>query len=113
MPAEPAVIEQRLQPSQHRHRPVRAEVNALDEIGTGQVQRVFRDGLALVLQQSGGVGSEDLFNSRHNALLYHRVRQLLHDRAIHGRLGSSCPPAASFRPRRRRSGARGFRDAAA
>ena len=70
---EPAVIEQRLQLAEHRHRAVRIEVNALDEIGARQVQRLFRNRLALVLQQSGGVGSEDLFNSGHDALLYHRV----------------------------------------
>ena len=43
-------------------------MNALDEVGAGQVQRVFRNRLALVLQQSGGFGSEDLFNGRHDSL---------------------------------------------
>ncbi len=65
---EPAVIEQRLQPAEHRHRPVRVEVNALDEVRTRQVQRLFRNRLALVLQQAGGVGSEDLFDGGHNLI---------------------------------------------
>ena len=71
--AEAAVIEQRLQPAEHVDRAVRVEVDTLDEIRTGQVQRFFRD-LALVLQQSGGLGSEDLFYGGHDLLLYHRRR---------------------------------------
>ena len=57
-------------------------MDPLDEVGAGQVQRFFRDGLALVLEQAGGFGSEDLFNGWHNALLYLRVRQLLHGRFL-------------------------------
>jgi hypothetical protein len=60
-----AVIEHRLQLAEHRHRPVRIEVNALDEIRPRQVERFLRD-FALVLQQSGGIGSKDLFDGGHN-----------------------------------------------
>jgi hypothetical protein len=65
---EPAVIEQRLQLAEYRNGPVRIQMNALDKVGARQVQRVFRNRLALVLEQSGGIGSKDLFNGGHDSL---------------------------------------------
>ena len=48
---QPPVIEQRLQFRHHLNRAIRLEVNPLDEIRTGQVQRLLGNRLALVLQQ--------------------------------------------------------------
>jgi hypothetical protein len=37
-------------------------MDAIDEVRAGQVQRFFRDGPALVLQQRRGIGAENVLN---------------------------------------------------
>src|SRR5262245_65522349 len=61
-PCEPPLVEERLQVAQHRRVAIRTDPDAVHEIGAGQMQEVFRDRLAFVLQQSLPFLTEQLFN---------------------------------------------------
>ena len=68
---QPPVIEQRLQGRQHARRPIGNAVNALDVVGPGEMQRLLRDGLALVLKQAGRFVSKNFFDLRTDTLNCH------------------------------------------
>ena len=70
-PGEPPVIEQRLQARQHARRPIGDAVDALDVVGPGKMQRLFRDGLALILKQARRFVSENFFDLRTDSLNCH------------------------------------------
>jgi hypothetical protein len=56
------VIQQRLQTPQHAGLSIGAAVDALDVIGTRQMQGVLRDRSALMLQQAGRVFAENFLD---------------------------------------------------
>src|SRR5262245_22516691 len=61
-PGEPPCVEKRLQVAQHRRVAIRVDPDTVDEIGAGQMQEVFRNRLAFVLQQSLPFLPDQLFN---------------------------------------------------
>src|SRR5262245_65252055 len=61
-PGEPPRVEKRLQVAQHRRVAIRNDPDAVDEIWAGQMQEVFRNRLAFVLQQSLPFLPDQLFN---------------------------------------------------
>ncbi len=60
---EPAMIQQRLQAGQHGRWAIRHTINTLDVVGPGEMQRLFWNGLALMLKQSGRFFAENFFES--------------------------------------------------
>ncbi len=68
---EPAVIDERLEARQHARGPIGRTVAAIDPVGSGQVQRIFRNGLALMLKERGGVRPKDVDDVRGRLLNGH------------------------------------------
>src|SRR4030095_15123311 len=62
--AQSAVIDHRLQAAEHGRRPIREAINSLDVVAARQMQRIPWNGLALVLQKTGGFTAEDFFDLR-------------------------------------------------
>ena len=56
-------VEDRLERRKHAHGTIRDEMHPLDEIGTGQMERLLRNRLALMLEKRR-VASEDRLNAR-------------------------------------------------
>src|SRR5262249_6229617 len=50
--SQPPRVEERLQAAQHRYGTIRIDPDAVDEIRAWQMQQIFRNRLALMLQQS-------------------------------------------------------------
>jgi hypothetical protein len=61
--SETSGVEDRLKGRQHPDRSIGRKVNPIDDIGTGQMKRLFGNRLALVLEKRC-VASENRFKSR-------------------------------------------------
>jgi hypothetical protein len=59
---EPPVIEERLQRTQDARRAVGRRPDAINEVGAGELQLIFGDGLRGVVEQSAGVRAEQFFD---------------------------------------------------
>ena len=60
---QPAGAEEALEGAEHSRRAIREREDPVHEIRTGQMQLVFRDGLALVLEKSGRIRFENRLDS--------------------------------------------------
>src|SRR5881296_1348920 len=64
---QPASIEERLEIAQNRRFAVAPQPDAADKIGARQVELIFRDRFAPVLEQVTGALTEDFFNPGNRA----------------------------------------------
>jgi hypothetical protein len=70
--AQAAVIQQRLQARQHARRSIGNAVDPLYVVRPREMERLLRNGLALVLKQAGCFVSEDFFELRTDTLNCHK-----------------------------------------
>src|SRR5439155_600785 len=66
-PIQTAMIEERLEIAQNRRFAVAPQPDAADKIGARQVELIFRDRFAPVLEQVTGAVTEDFFNPGNRA----------------------------------------------
>jgi hypothetical protein len=62
-PAEPAIIEERLERTQDRRRPIRLGPYPINKIGAGQVKLILRDCFRLVIEQRTRVRAKQFFDA--------------------------------------------------